>query len=244
MSSSNFSHYSSGNVSGSEEFSGDEQRIYPRMRLSKSYSQDFEEEDVSEETKMTGSSNIQKIFSYREKDGFREFFVKFKFQSYRRCDWVPEATITSTRGGKNILQRYLKKFGNFPPAEAPYFPEEYTIPDKVIGYEEYEGVKYYVVKWKGLDYDDNTYEKEDDFLKEYIEKWEKINTLPSEEELKIPPHPSPSEWKPIKEPPVSKTGRVVRSYQLEGLNFFTNHWYYKKNVILADEMGLGKTCHE
>ena len=41
---------------------------------------------------------------------------------------------------------------------------------------------------------------------------------------------------------VLPTGRQLRSYQLEGLNWMRLHWYLGRNVILGDEMGLGKTA--
>ena len=34
---------------------------------------------------------------------------------------------------------------------------------------------------------------------------------------------------------------MLRSYQLESLNWLIESFYKKRNVILADEMGLGKT---
>lgn len=36
-------------------------------------------------------------------------------------------------------------------------------------------------------------------------------------------------------------GRVLRSYQIEGLNWLLRNWHSRKSCILADEMGLGKT---
>jgi len=36
-------------------------------------------------------------------------------------------------------------------------------------------------------------------------------------------------------------GRVLRSYQIEGLNWLLLNWHSRKSCILADEMGLGKT---
>ncbi len=34
---------------------------------------------------------------------------------------------------------------------------------------------------------------------------------------------------------------MLRSYQLEGVNWLLFNWYARQNCILADEMGLGKT---
>lgn len=41
--------------------------------------------------------------------------------------------------------------------------------------------------------------------------------------------------------PIFKNERMLRSYQLESLNWMIEAWTRKRNVILADEMGLGKT---
>lgn len=44
-----------------------------------------------------------------------------------------------------------------------------------------------------------------------------------------------------KNQPIFKNERILRSYQLESLNWMIEAWTKKRNVILADEMGLGKT---
>ena len=41
--------------------------------------------------------------------------------------------------------------------------------------------------------------------------------------------------------PIYKGRKLLRSYQLESLNWMIQAWYENRNVILADEMGLGKT---
>lgn len=41
--------------------------------------------------------------------------------------------------------------------------------------------------------------------------------------------------------PIFKHKRMLRSYQLESVNWLIESWYSGRNVILADEMGLGKT---
>lgn len=44
-----------------------------------------------------------------------------------------------------------------------------------------------------------------------------------------------------KSQPVFKDQRLLRSYQLESLNWMIDAWTKRRNIILADEMGLGKT---
>ena len=41
--------------------------------------------------------------------------------------------------------------------------------------------------------------------------------------------------------PIFKHKKMLRSYQLDSLNWLIESWYNCRNVILADEMGLGKT---
>lgn len=41
--------------------------------------------------------------------------------------------------------------------------------------------------------------------------------------------------------PIFKHKKMLRSYQLESVNWLIESWYHSRNVILADEMGLGKT---
>jgi superfamily II DNA or RNA helicase len=46
----------------------------------------------------------------------------------------------------------------------------------------------------------------------------------------------------IKEPPQSKSGKTLKDYQLEGVNWVIHNWAKKKNCMIGDEMGLGKTA--
>lgn len=46
---------------------------------------------------------------------------------------------------------------------------------------------------------------------------------------------------PYEKSPTFKGSRVLRPYQVEGLNWITSCYYEKRSCILADEMGLGKT---
>jgi len=45
----------------------------------------------------------------------------------------------------------------------------------------------------------------------------------------------------VRNPPRYKSGNMLRSYQLHGINWILEHWYKGISCILADEMGLGKT---
>jgi len=101
----------------------------------------------------------------------------------------------------------------------------------------------YFVKWKGLSYDQCTWEstkdiekhqeKIDQFLDREQQRWVKRNSgwrrsRPRIAELQEQPR---FLWK----------GGTLRPYQLEGLNWLIQCWSNNINSILADEMGLGKT---
>ena len=49
-------------------------------------------------------------------------------------------------------------------------------------------------------------------------------------------------WSKLKESPTFCNGRVLRPYQLEGLNWLRRNYFLGRNVILGDETGLGKSA--
>ena len=118
----------------------------------------------------------------------------------------------------------------------------------------------YLVKWKGMQYDEATWEMES-FLKspQFDEKYHGIKEIELLiQRQKIPPskylHPAPKRLnvnffknKPkskerVVDGQIFKNGHKLRGkYQKDGVNWLINNWQYKTPCILADEMGLGKT---
>jgi len=184
---------------------------------------------------------VQKIFTHRVSEIEMEFFCKLRNQCYSKCRWVQESEFIHNNQGKIMLKKYLKLYKDHP-AEPPFFSNDYLIPERVITMKIIDGVTKYWVKWTGLDYDNNTWEEESELSNlELISTFKKGNKLPSLSERFIPQRPQPSLWKPLNKHAKSKSGKTIRQYQLEGLNFLVNSWFNKRNAILADEMGLGKT---
>lgn len=72
-------------------------------------------------------------------------------------------------------------------------------------------------------------------------RWRTLKTV-SEEEEKVEDSAEES-WKTklYKVGREYRSGRTLRDYQVDGLNWLLKCWYNKRSSILADEMGLGKT---
>ncbi|OHT11334.1 F/Y-rich N-terminus family protein [Tritrichomonas foetus] len=192
------------------------------------------EDEQAEGPDQEGSNDekIQAILAHKvNSDGSTEYFVKLQGKCYMDCKWVPSRELNNV-----MIKNYLKKHPN--PPTPPFYDPQYDIIDFIVG--EKDGK--YLVKWKGLDYDNLTFEDEERIDKKLIQQFKKENKIPSLEERFLPPRPKPSDWKPIKTHNPSKKGLQLKSYQFDGLNFLTNAWFNHRNAILADEMGLGKTC--
>jgi len=52
----------------------------------------------------------------------------------------------------------------------------------------------------------------------------------------------PKSMERLEASPAFENGRLLRPYQLEGVNWMLDAWRSRRNVMLADEMGLGKTA--
>lgn len=123
----------------------------------------------------------------------------------------------------------------------------------------------YVVKWKGMQNSDVTWEYwkdlKYDFVQEVADFWER-QRAPTMEVVKkalVKTHPLVKDFKKLQESPLfgKKTSILkqldaedddeeqstlrLRGYQLEGVNWLLWNWFNKRSCILADEMGLGKT---
>lgn len=101
--------------------------------------------------------------------------------------------------------------------------------------------RHYLVKWKGLSYEESTWELEDDLDPEKIKHFMRFKDPPPKSKWKAVKRPKPEEWVRKEASPVYKNNNTLREYQLEGINWLSFCWHQGRNCILADEMGLGKT---
>ncbi|XP_071173454.1 chromodomain-helicase-DNA-binding protein 8-like isoform X4 [Mytilus edulis] len=180
-----------------------------------------------------------------------EYFVKYKNFSYLHCEWK---TITELERDKRIhmkLKRFRAKREHLDLFETvdedELFNPDYVEVDRVMEVSvtsdpvTEEEVTHFLVKWRGLPYEDSTWELQQDVDPEKVKLFYKFRDPPPEEDREVPARPSRDEWVQIPETKTYKGGNTLREYQLEGVNWLTFNWYKHQNCILADEMGLGKT---
>jgi chromodomain-helicase-DNA-binding protein 7 len=218
-----------------------------------------EEDDISEYEEDGGEIEVE------------EFFVKYKNLSYLHCEWRTrdELFYSDKRIDQKIKRFKTKKqqqaqiydwddecddkdamhAKGYNNDYDELFNPDYQVIDRILDESEMpdmsrpgEKLKYYLVKWKSLPYDEASWELESELKnKKKIERFYEINKYVPELHGKYVSKPKPERWV---QQPASKTyknGNSLREYQLEGINWLTFCWLNGRNCILADEMGLGKT---
>lgn len=192
-------------------------------------------DDAEETVESEEQDRIEKLLDYNEVDD--RYYVKFRQKSYLHCEWMARDEIAQTRAGAIKIKRFKSRTD-------PLDPELTTV-DRVLHEESDDHGRFYLIKWKKTPYELCTFEAEHDvrdvprFKEELSEYHERRKAKSSK---------MPLEWRPgrehllkFKESPTFKGENTLRSYQLDGLNWLLNRWYYKQSCIMADEMGLGKT---
>lgn len=174
-----------------------------------------------------------KLLDYDEAQD--KYLVKIRNRSYLHCEWVPAASIRASRVGAMKIKRFKRT----------EVDAAFTRVERVLA-EVYDGSdRTVLVKWCGLPYELSTFE-----LFQDVERCEGFpEGLQEYRERKKMRHMRVvMDWRPPREnqvkyteSPIYKGKNALRQYQLEGLNWLLNRWYFKQSCIMADEMGLGKT---
>lgn len=108
----------------------------------------------------------------------------------------------------------------------------------------------YFIKWRGLPYDECTWEKFETLKLYYSEEIFAFWMREKVSKYTIMKHPEIKEYQKLTRSPIfgiknpiedTNGGLTLRDYQLEGVNWLLWNWWHKRQCILADEMGLGKT---
>ncbi|XP_046961984.1 chromodomain-helicase-DNA-binding protein 7-like isoform X2 [Vanessa cardui] len=181
-----------------------------------------------------------------------EYFVKYRNFSYLHCEWKTEEELY--KGDKRIFskikrfkQKQAQQMNIFELLDDEPFNPDYVEVERILDMSENQDpanntvVKHYLVKWKSLQYEDSTWELEEDIDVDKIKQYKIFSEIPPKEKWKFKKRPSADQWAQLKESPLYKGGNTLRPYQLEGLNWLLFSWHNNRNCILADEMGLGKT---
>lgn len=220
------------------------------------------------------SPYIEKIIRHRLKpdhemapDATRhdfEYLVKWQGQSHMHNTWESTESVAGFRGIRR-LENYYKKVVEFelslhfdsdditPEQKEEYLldrerqqeaVEDYTKVERIVAVRDGAEGDEYLVKWKGLQYDECTWEvasaisehdqdKIDLFLDRSSRSWQSDRTESNPD--------TRSPMRKIEQQPSYIKNGELREFQMKGLNFLALNWTRANNVILADEMGLGKT---
>ncbi|CAA6658138.1 unnamed protein product [Spirodela intermedia] len=172
-----------------------------------------------------------------------EFFVKWVGQSNIHNSWIPECQLKVL--AKRKLENYKAKYGT---AVINICQEQWTQPQRVIGVRESkDGVKEAFIKWRGLPYDECTWERLDEpVIKKFVQLITEFDqfesrTLHNVKFNSVRINGDGLDVISLVEQPKELQGGSLFPHQLEALNWLRKCWHRSKNVILADEMGLGKT---
>ncbi|CAH0726673.1 unnamed protein product, partial [Brenthis ino] len=204
-------------------------------------------QDVEKEKENCENKNTKPVIVDVE-----EYYVKYRNFSYLHCEWKTEEELY--KGDKRIYskikrfkQKQAQQMNIFELLDDEPFNPDYIEVERILDMSENQDpanntvVKHYLVKWKSLQYEDSTWELEEDIDVDKIKQYKIFSELPLKEKWKFKKRPSADQWTQLKESPLYKGGNTLRPYQLEGLNWLLFSWHNNRNCILADEMGLGKT---
>lgn len=220
------------------------------------------------------SPYIEKILRHRVKEGVEltidatrhdfEYFIKWQGKSHLHNTWETTETVAGFRGFRR-LENYHRKVVEYeldiqfggddvsPEQREQWLLDrereeealaDYTKVERVVAVRDGEDGDEYFVKWKGLQYDECTWEasnlvslhaqdKIDQFLDRSTRSWHSDRKQANID--------TRSRMTKLETQPAYIQNGELREFQLKGLNFLALNWVRGNNVILADEMGLGKT---
>lgn len=220
------------------------------------------------------SPYIEKIIRHRLKPDLEmrpdltrhdfEYYVKWQGKSHMHDTWETTETVAGFRGFRR-LENYYKKAVEFeismrfdndettPEQREEYLLErerqeealeDYTKVERVVAARDDGEGDEYLIKWKGLQYDECTWEaaslvsehaqdKIDQYLDRTTRSWQSDRNESNPD--------TRSRMSKLEQQPSYIKGGQLREFQMKGLNFLALNWTRSNNVILADEMGLGKT---
>ncbi|RFU79960.1 chromo domain-containing 1 [Trichoderma arundinaceum] len=219
------------------------------------------------------SPYVEKVVKHRLREGHElsydstrndfEYFIKWQGKSHLHDTWESLDALRNVRGFRKV-ENYFRKFvdqeldirfgDDVPPETKEQFfldrerdeeaLEDYTKVERVVAVRDGDEGDEYYVKWKGLTYEECTWEAASeisslfqDKIDQYIDRASR-SWLSDRKETSLDTR---SKMTKLEKQPDFIVGGELREFQLKGLNFLCLNWTRGNNVILADEMGLGKT---
>lgn len=220
------------------------------------------------------SPYIEKVVKHRLMDGTElsynldrhdfEYFIKWQGKSHLHDTWETTESLKHVRGLRKV-ENYFRKFVEqeldmrfgyeVPPETKEQFFldrerdeeafEDYTKVERVVAVRDGEDDEpEYLVKWKGLTYEECTWESASEISSLFQDKIDSFIDRSSrswQSDRRETNLDTRSRMTKLEEQPDYIQGGELRQFQLKGLNFLCLNWTRGNNVILADEMGLGKT---
>ncbi|KAJ3342382.1 hypothetical protein HDU93_002498 [Gonapodya sp. JEL0774] len=199
----------------------------------------------------TGQKIVEKILTYREEGGARQYLVKLQDFSYHKREWVPHFWLESKQQQK--LANYLNSRPR--PQSIPElqsFKAEYLLVERVMSVKEVDGTMRHLVKWRELNEHAATWETlpsgnkglDEEIIKAHAQYSRSREVSSAKNELRLAKLATEvrlsTNFSELRQQPACLQ-KTLMSHQLAGLNFLLFRWYSQKNAVLADEMGLGKT---
>ncbi|KAG8165372.1 hypothetical protein KVR01_005647 [Diaporthe batatas] len=220
------------------------------------------------------SPYIEKIIRHELKEGAEwspdltrhdfKYYIKWQGMSHLHDTWETTASVAGFRGYRR-LENYYRKFVEFelsmrydddaitPEEREQYILdrerenealEDYTNVERVVAMRDGEEDTEYLIKWKGLQYDECTWETSADVSERAQDKIDQFIDRSQrnwQSDRKESNPDTRGRMTKLEHQPSYITNGELREFQMKGLNFLALNWTRGNNVILADEMGLGKT---
>ncbi|RDA90361.1 hypothetical protein CP533_3365, partial [Ophiocordyceps camponoti-saundersi (nom. inval.)] len=219
------------------------------------------------------SPYVEKVVRHRVKDGLDmqydssrhdfEYFIKWQGKSHIHDTWETIEELRNVRGFRKVENYFRKvveqeldiRFGDDVPPESKeqFFLdrerveeafEDFTKVERVVAVRDGDEETEYFVKWKGLTYEECTWERASEISASFQDKIDQYLNRASrswQSDRRETSLETRSRMTKLEKQPDYIKGGELRQFQLKGLNFLCLNWTRGNNVILADEMGLGKT---
>lgn len=160
-----------------------------------------------------------------------EYYIRWTGRPFRDACWVGASAVR--RMSKGMMYAFHNKHRGALRVE-PEVQNSWSEVGRVIALR--SGGEEVLVKWKGLDYGECTWEAADTVDAKHINEYHQRLDLRVSGQMRSTELPLPLELAAYVPPDL-----LLKDYQIEGVSWLLGKLQQRQNVILGDEMGLGKT---